>query len=303
MPRIRTIVPEFWEDERFSNVSLPAWLLYIGMKNFADDEGVILANPVIIKSKVFPAREDIRKQQVSGWLQELIENSILVPFDYENKSYYVMDFSSERIDKPQKSKIPSEVIENVRLSGISKNPVSFENIPEHSRTVENIPAGEESKGKDCKGEDGYSHARVHAQIPQPEFRPKNENFEKFKHWITENAPNVAKLKEPFTEEQFERIKKEFPLQLIQDTLVSMHNYRELLKKYVSANLTFRKWAKRDLERMSYESGASNTTSIGDRPNNRRASAGTDAENKRIEREHLGRLADAILQQSAAKNSQ
>ena len=303
MPRIRTIVPEFWEDERFSNVSLPAWLLYIGMKNFADDEGVILANPVIIKSKVFPAREDIRKQQVSGWLQELIENSILVPFDYENKSYYVMDFSSERIDKPQKSKIPSEVIENVRLSGISKNPGSFENIPEHSRTVENIPAGEESKGKDCKGDDGYSHARVHAQTPQPEVRPKNENFEKFKHWITENAPNVAKLKEPFTEEQFERIKKEFPLQLIQDTLVSMHNYRELLKKYVSANLTFRKWAKRDLERMSYESGTSNTTSIGDRPNNRRASAGTDAENKRIEREHLGRLADAILQQSAAKNSQ
>lgn len=303
MPRIRTIVPEFWEDERFSNVSLPAWLLYIGMKNFADDEGVILANPVIIKSKVFPAREDIRKQQVSGWLQELIENSILVPFDYENKSYYVMDFSSERIDKPQKSKIPSEVIENVRLSGISKNPGSFESIPEYSRTVENIPAGEESKGKDSKGEDGYSHARAHAQPLQPEFRPKNENFEKFKHWITENAPNVAKLKEPFTEEQFERIKKEFPLQLIQDTLVSMHNYRELLKKYVSANLTFRKWAKRDLERMSYESGTSNTTSIGDRPNNWRASAGTDAENKRIEREHLGRLADAILQQSAAKNSQ
>lgn len=91
MPRIRTIVPEFWEDERFSNVSLPAWLLYIGMKNFADDSGVILANEVIIKSKVFPAREDIRKQQVSGWLKELIENSVLVPFTYENKSYYVMD--------------------------------------------------------------------------------------------------------------------------------------------------------------------------------------------------------------------
>ena len=105
MPRIRTIVPEFWEDERFSNVSLPACLLYIGMKNFADDSGVILANETIIKSKVFPAREDIRKQQVSGWLQELIENSILVPFTFENKSYYVMDFSSERIDKPQHSRI------------------------------------------------------------------------------------------------------------------------------------------------------------------------------------------------------
>ena len=46
----------------------------------------------------------------------------------------------------------------------------------------------------------------------------------------------------------------------------------------------------------------NTTHIGNRSNNRRTSSGTDAENKRIERERLGRLADAILQQSAAQNS-
>ena len=267
MPRIRTIVPEFWEDERFSNVSLPACLLYIGMKNFADDSGVILANETIIKSKVFPAREDIRKQQVSGWLQELIENSILVPFTFENKSYYVMDFSSERIDKPQKSKIPAEVIENV-LSGKNRsNPGTFENIPEQSGTIENPPAGKESKGEDWKGEEGYTRVGTRNPDPEPE-KPKNENFEKFK----------------------------------QDTLVSMHNYRELLKKYVSANLTFRKWAKRDLEKMQYESGTSNTTHIGNRSNNRRTSSGTDAENKRIERERLGRLADAILQQSAAQNS-
>ena len=113
---------------------------------------------------------------------------------------------------------------------------------------------------------------------------------------------MAKLKEPFTEEQFERIKRDFSLQLIQDTLVSMHNYRELLKKYVSANLTFRKWAKRDLEKYQDGQTTSNTTVFTDRLNNRRTSSGTDAENKRREREHLGHLADAILQQSAAQNS-
>ena len=143
MPRIRTIVPDFWEDERFSNVSLPACLLYIGMKNFADDSGVILANETIIKSKVFPAREDIRKQQVSGWLQELIENSILVPLKYENKSYYVMDFSSERIDKPQKSKIPAEVIENVLAGNNQSNSGTFANDLEQSKMFDHIPAVEE----------------------------------------------------------------------------------------------------------------------------------------------------------------
>lgn len=249
MPRIRTIVPEFWEDERFTNVSLPAWLLYIGMKNFADDSGIILANETIIKSKVFPAREDLRKQQVSGWLQELIENSILVPFTYENKSYYVMDFSSERIDKPQKSKIPEDIIRKVLFENNHKNSCENASIPEDSRTFANIPAGKErnSKGEDCKGEEGNTRARTRDDAsPAPE-EEKNENFEQFKNWILKNAPNVAKLKEPFTIDQFERIKKDFPIEVIKNTLYSMHNYRDLLKKYVSANLTFRKWAKKDME--------------------------------------------------------
>lgn len=47
---------------------------------------------------------------------------------------------------------------------------------------------------------------------------------------------------------------------------------------------------------------SNTATGQYRPDNRRTSSGTDAENKRREREHLGYLADAILQQSASENS-
>lgn len=300
MPRIRTIVPEFWEDERFTNVSLQAWLLYIGMKNFADDSGVILANETIIKSKVFPAREDIRKQQVSGWLQELIENSILVPFIFENKSYYVMDFSSERIDKPQKSKIPVEVIEKVLSGNKQDNSRTFANDSEQSELFDNPPAVEESKGEDCKGEEGDTRVGTRNPDPKPE-KPKNENFEKFKQWIAENAPNVAKLKEPFTEEQFERIKKDFPLPLIQDTLVSMHNFRELLKKYVSANLTFRKWAKRDLEKYQNGQTTSNTSVVNPRQNNRYPSGRTNAEDNRASLERLGELADAILQCPTPEN--
>lgn len=300
MPRIRTIVPDFWEDERFSNVSLSAWLLYIGMKNFADDEGVILANTVVIKSKVFPAREDIRKQQVSGWLRELVKNSILVPFEYDKKSYYVMDFSSERIDKPQASKIPKEVIRMVLSAKKQNDSGTFANDLERSGIIDTIPAGEESIGEDCKGEEGNARAGTRAPDPKAE-KPKNENFERFLKWINTNAPNVAKMKEPFTEEQFERIKKDFPLELIQSVLASMHNYRELLKKYVSANLTFRKWAKKELENYQNGQTTSSTTSCNYRSGNRNASAGADAENKRREREHLGNLADAILQSAAAEN--
>lgn len=277
MPRIRTIIPEFWEDERFSNVSLPALLLYIGMKNFAADDGVITANPVVIKSKVFPAREDVRRQQVSQWLQELIENSVLVPLNYEGKGYYVMDFSSERIDKPKGSNIPESVIEsalkksNAIASGINEDYTHYSRLiessreqsgivatsRESSRQVENILAGEERRGKESKGGECI-HAHTRETHPPNE---ESENFKKFKAWIDTNAPNVGKMKNPFTESEFEGIKRDFPIAVIESVLLSMHNYRELLRKYVSANLTFRKWAKKDMEDGKYRKTTGGTTSI------------------------------------------
>lgn len=80
-----------------------------------------------------------------------------------------MDFSSERIDKPQKSKIPEEVIEKALLSAQTGNSGTFENIPEESGTVENIPAGKDRKGKESKGEDG-SITRTREEPPPPRVR-------------------------------------------------------------------------------------------------------------------------------------
>ncbi len=40
MARIRTIKPEFWEDEKIGKLPIPC-RLFIGCWNFADDFGVI----------------------------------------------------------------------------------------------------------------------------------------------------------------------------------------------------------------------------------------------------------------------
>jgi hypothetical protein len=143
MARIRTIKPEHWEEENWNAVSLQAHLLWIGMKNFADDKGVIKDNAVLIKNKVFPSREDIRTTEVNKWISELIENSFLVPFVFENKGYYALDFSSERIDKPQPSIIPDSIFNQLFSAPIPT-------IQDNSGTFENIPAGEESRGEERK---------------------------------------------------------------------------------------------------------------------------------------------------------
>ncbi|MDR0754562.1 MAG: DUF6291 domain-containing protein [Prevotellaceae bacterium] len=81
---------------------------------------------------------------------------------------------------------------------------------------------------------------------EKESNKEKENqsrFAKFQQWIKENAPNVAKMKEPFTEKQFDAIVEEYQMQDITSLLLEMHNYKDLTKKNVSANLTFKKWMK------------------------------------------------------------
>lgn len=71
------------------------------------------------------------------------------------------------------------------------------------------------------------------------------SFKNFQDWINTNSPMVGKMKEPFSIEQFIQLKKDFKLEIITDMLIKMHNYKPLLQKNISANLTFRNWAKRD----------------------------------------------------------
>ncbi len=72
-----------------------------------------------------------------------------------------------------------------------------------------------------------------------------EAFKAFEKWLQTNTPNVCKMKEPFTIDEYLVIKKEFDGKLFSNYLKSMHNYKPLLQKNISANLTFRNWVKRD----------------------------------------------------------
>lgn len=89
MARIRTIKPEFWEDEKLAKFPVYARLLFIGTWNFADDNGVLLANPVLMKSHIFPY-EDIGISTISEWIDTLVENGMLIRTTYNGKDYLVI---------------------------------------------------------------------------------------------------------------------------------------------------------------------------------------------------------------------
>lgn len=72
-----------------------------------------------------------------------------------------------------------------------------------------------------------------------------DDFSDFQKWIVTSAPTVGKLKEPFTREQYEKIVSEYTEEDVKEILEAMHNYKPLLTKCVSANLTARNWLRRD----------------------------------------------------------
>lgn len=142
MPRIRTIKPTHWSDKELAGLSLQAHLLWIATWNFSDDDGVFEGDPILIKSQVFPRRQDIRLEQIKSWLDQLVKARFLIPFQYNGEGYYVSRTfkAHQRIDKPQVGNVPENYLEKV-----------FQEYSENiSRTL--LPV-EYSSVEECKGED------------------------------------------------------------------------------------------------------------------------------------------------------
>jgi len=53
-PRIRTLKPEMWADEKIGNLSRDARGLLVGLVTVSDDEGRFRAQTALILGSVFP---------------------------------------------------------------------------------------------------------------------------------------------------------------------------------------------------------------------------------------------------------
>lgn len=121
------------------------------------------------------------------------------------------------------------------------------NIPantENENEIENNTVIEIKKG-------GKSLRKEDPEVIEVEVIEDPE-FASFEEWIKNNAPRVAKMKEPFTADQYYRITSEYPIDEIKATIEQMHNYKNL--KTISAYLTCRNWLNRDREKRGINPG-------------------------------------------------
>lgn len=107
-PRIRTLKPECWQDEKIGQLSRDARLLFVGLITMADDKGRFRAMPSLILGHVFPYDTDaIRK--LARWLRELADCALIVLYEHGGVSYGVFPSwtTHQRINRSNESILPA----------------------------------------------------------------------------------------------------------------------------------------------------------------------------------------------------
>lgn len=164
MARIRTIKPDFWEDEKIGKLSIPCRLFFIGCWNFADDFGVIKGNAALLKSQIFPYDENLRVSEIKKWIDALVDARMLVPIILggENnrlaeESYYaIRTFRSHQIidkryDKSYISKDKS-LVKELLAKALENNDVNTTSTPRHN-DVNTMEEEEKEKEYNCSSSD------------------------------------------------------------------------------------------------------------------------------------------------------
>lgn len=100
MARIRTIKPQIWTSEQFVECSTTARLMFIGLLNFCDDNGIHKKSCKTIKMEVFPS-DDISIDEIKSMLDELESNELIHSYASNNKEYFIVTgWHHQKIDKP-----------------------------------------------------------------------------------------------------------------------------------------------------------------------------------------------------------
>ena len=245
MARIRTIKPEFWEDEKIGKLPIPCRLFFIGCWNFADDFGVIKGNAALLKSQIFPYDENLRVSEIKKWIDALVDARMLVPIIHAEESYYfIRTFRSHQVlDKRyDKSYIGKGIVKELISRALNDNDVNTTSTPRDNdvNTTEEKEEEKEDKKESPNGDKKEAKASSSAS--------SNPDFLKFNDWLKRNAPycsNAKNFSSQITEAEFLKLKEKYTGKQIADIIEQIENRKDLRKRYTNLYRTVLNWAKKE----------------------------------------------------------
>ncbi|OCR34461.1 hypothetical protein [Bacteroides fragilis] len=245
MARIRTIKPEFWEDEKIGKLPIPCRLFFIGCWNFADDFGVIKGNAALLKSQIFPYDENLRVSEIKKWIDALVDARMLVPIIHAEESYYfIRTFRSHQVlDKRyDKSYIGKGIVKELISKALNDNDVNTTSTlrDNYVNTTEEKEEEKEDKKESPNGDKKEAKASSSAS--------SNPDFLKFNDWLKRNAPycsNAKNFSSQITEAEFLKLKEKYTGKQIADIIEQIENRKDLRKRYTNLYRTVLNWAKKE----------------------------------------------------------
>jgi hypothetical protein len=130
MPRIRTIKPEFWSDEKLAPLDPVDRLTFLGLISLADDFGRVHDNLKVIDAFVFPecsrtVRESLAKLSRMGRIRRGKSSSGKLIIEIQNWTKH------QRVDKPQTATaLPPIVPEESERDQQTQQNIEDSSIPE-----------------------------------------------------------------------------------------------------------------------------------------------------------------------------
>ena len=226
-----------WTDsDKMSLVSVHAERFFIRLIMKVDDFGCFYADTRLLKANLFPLLLDtIREADLLRWMAECQKAGLIVLYENAGKKYIQILAFKQRLDKA-KSKFPLP-IENQPVNDSMSVVLEFPSEQNRTRT----------------------EVEVEVEIGEPPKHTPDEIilFKNFQEFIKRDAINVSKMKEPFTIDEYLKIKIQYSSAQVKELLLKMGNYKPLLSKNISAYRTFLNWMER-----SYESEPKNEITNG-----------------------------------------
>lgn len=143
--RIRTVKPEFWRSADTAELDMFTRLLFIGLWNFVDDNGVGEDDVSLIRSDLFPRETNVDElsDMIHGSLNELSQRGQVTRYrDHSTGRRYlhINAWHHQRINRPTDSKKP--------LPSSDNSEPTEESSPTHVQLTEDSLLYQGSKGRD-----------------------------------------------------------------------------------------------------------------------------------------------------------
>ncbi|OFY05714.1 MAG: hypothetical protein A2W93_14390 [Bacteroidetes bacterium GWF2_43_63] len=205
------IKPEFWISEDITSCTLAARLLFVGLWNFCDDNGVHPHATKTIKMEIFPG-DNMSFEEIETYIQELVDNDLVVIYKAQGKEYLkVKNWDKhQRIDRPK-----------CRYPNIDKADIE---TPEQAPVKKVVPAETKDPIKEdaCETYISYINSRLGCR-----FQKTNKVMAQFN----------ARIKDGFTGADFEKAFEN----AVADEFHRKNNFKYLTPEFFTRPDILQKW--------------------------------------------------------------